>query len=602
MTELFTAAAKHIPINLPFEPFKNSVVCYEIIMYQDEEMIKAFLLKSKKSEVPAYLLIGVSTITGDLFGINKYTAIQVLNQILNRLTTYKNQNEKISVDDINVAIKLLEQISDEILENGDNLIKLGNHFYGLIDINEDEKTSLKMQIQVSEEDFITPLRFNFVGYSGSDDYGEIVLKDVFEMNLKTFHLINEIPIYVDYGEGMQKYYLALIISVRKENNSTVTLNFNTNVYNLKKSTLGLLISENTDPRYLIDFMVRSNGWKADIEGIEEHIQPYIVLIPVHNILVETESIGIGNVELLASDSDNYDIALMKEKLKDKFGHYTLAKVNVDSQSPYAAYSQAKKQIEDALNAINHIVKQDSLFELYSTQDYITEWKRDVFVPKPKVGSLVYVRNLVTNGLVVSDMEKIVEPNILTLDESFNEKIENLDWYEDLIAANMDNDVSEEMKNLLNALKWLKRSWDSTNLEDQIIFSNISIEFLLSDEKVSPLVNKGIRKKVVAAALNEFNSVFDGSKEEKDKLSEDIKGKFSSSLTNAPLFAKLRNLIATLEIPITKTDENSLNLIRKKRNDLVHGRATENIEMMDVWKSNTIIGMIIAYKMKHKGGK
>lgn len=603
MTELFRIAAKRTPIKLPFEPFRNSIVYYELIMYQDEKMVEAFLLKGGNADVPMFLLVGVSSLNGNLFGINKNTALQLLNLMQNRLTKYESQksNEEISIDKINSTISSLEELTDKQIGDGEKLIRLANNMYILLDLNADKKTPIKLQIQVSEGNFIKPSRFNFIGYSSSDDYGEIVLTDIFEKDLKSFHLIHGFSIYIDYGEGIQQEYVGLVLSVRKENNATVTLLFSTNVYNLKNSSVGVLISESTDPRYLLDFMIRSHGWQTNIEGIANHIQPYVVMIPVHNILVETEAIGIGNVELLARASKNYDVLLMKDKLKEKWQEFTLAKVNVDSQSYYEAYCQASKQIEDALNAINHIVKQDSLYELYSTQNHIAEWNRDVLVPKPQIGSIVYARNLVTNGIVISDMERIVEPNVLKLDESFNERIEGLEWYEDLIAANMDNNISKEMKNLLNALKWLKRSWDATDLEDQIIFSNIAIEFLLSGEKVPPLLNKDIRKKIVDAALNEFDSIFDGDGEAKDRLYKDINQKFSGALTNAPLFAKLYSLIEELDIPITDRDSEFLNRIRKKRNDLVHGRATENTDMMDIWNSNTIIGMIIAYKMKYKGG-
>lgn len=603
MTELFRIAAKRTPLKFPFEPFENSIVYYELIMYQDEKMVEAFLLKGDNGDVPIFLLVGASSLKGNLFGINKNTALQLLNLMQNRLTKYESQksNEEISIDKINSTISSLEQLTDKQIGDGEKLIRLANNMYILLDLNADKKTPIKLQIQISEGNFIKPSRFNFIGYSSSDDYGEIVLTDIFEKDLKSFHLIHEFSIYIDYGEGIQQEYVGLVLSVRKENNTTVKLFFSTNVYNLKNSNVGVLISESTDPRYLIDFMIRSYGWKTNIEGIANHIQPYIVMIPVHNILVETDAIGIGNVELLARASKNDDVLLMKDKLKEKWGEFTIAKVNVDSRSYYEAYCQASKQIEDALNAINHIVKQDSLYELYSTQNHVAEWNRDVFIPKPQIGSIVYARNLVTNGIVISDMERIVEPNVLKLDESFNNRIEGLEWYEDLIADNMDNNISNEKKNLLNALKWLKRSWDATDLEDQIIFSNIAIEFLLSGEKVPPLLNKDIRNKIVDAALNEFDSIFDGDVENKDKLYKDIKQKFSVALTNAPLFVKLYNLIDKLDIPITDRDSELLKRIRKKRNDLVHGRATESTDRMDIWNSNTIIGMIIAYKMKYRGG-
>lgn len=604
MTRLFTTAAMRKHINFPFEKFINSHVYYEIIMYQNGEMVEVYLLKNQDVDIPQYLLIGASSNEGELFGLNKVIALDAMKQLLNRYIyncENKDDNKEISIREINDAMQSLEHIPDNILNNRDKFVKLTDNFYALLNRAEVRKSKVKMYLQVSEEEFIEPSRLHFVGYAGSDDYGEIILTNIFEKNLKSFHLINEIPIFVESGEGKQQQYVGLVVTVRKETDSSAILQFTSTAYNLRNSRMGVLISENTDPRYLMDFIIRSSGWRANIEGMEKYNQPYIVLMLSYNLEVETESIGIGNVEFLPSNSNNYDVLIMKDRLKEKWQEQTIAKVNVDSESFYDAYILAKKQIEDALYAINHIVKQDTLFELYSTENKISEWNRDLFVPKPRISPLVYMRNLVTEGIIVSDMEQIAEPNALRLGESFNEKIENSEWYEDLIADNMDDEVSKEMKSLLSALKWFKRSWDSSNIEDQIIFSNISVEFLLSGESAPPLLKKDVNKKIVDAALMEFDLVFDGSDEEKYKLSNDIKQKFSGTLTNPPLFAKLNHLIDILEIPITKSDKEALSLIRRKRNHLVHGRATEGINMMDIWKANTIIGMIIAFKMKLKGG-
>lgn len=607
MIQLFTKAATRKCIKLPFERFKNSNVYYEIVMYQNGEMIEIFLLKSQNEDNLEYLLIGCSSCQGKfkLFGLNKDIAQKAMKRILNRLTFIsenQDENKEISIREINDAMQTLEYIPDSMLNEHDKFIKLTDNFYALLKMTEEKKSIVKLYLQISEDDYIVPSKFDFVGYAGSDDYGEIVLTNMFETNLKSFHLINELPVFVDIGEGKQKQYVGLVVSVRKENDSSVLLQFSSITYNLKKSRMGVFISENTDPRYLMDFITRSSGLKANIEGLKKYNQPFIVLMLTYNLEVETQSIGIGNVEFLPSTSKNYDVLMMKERSKEKWQKQTIAKVNVDGESFHDAYTHAKKQIEIALNAINHIVKQDTLFELYSTENTISEWKRDVFVPKPRISPLVYIRNLITDGIIISDMERIVEPNILKLGESFNETMETSEWYEDLIAANMDNGVSKEMKSLLNALRWLKRSWDSSNIEDQLIFSNISVEFLLSGETATPLLKKDISNKIVEAALTEFYLVFDGSDDDKRNLSNDIKQKFSVAITNPPLLAKLNHLIDTLEIPIKKRDKDALNLIRRKRNDLVHGRATEGIDIMDIWKANTIIGMIIAFKMKHEGEK
>lgn len=600
MSEIFKIAAKGYPIRFPHPLFENSVVYYEILMWENGKCIEVLLLKSEQSSFKKFLLIGGSSRDGNLFAINKISAIKALNLIVNRLTYNIGNKEEIQIDEIKQAITNLNNIRDDDLEKEDKLLHITDNIFVLINAEKNEGYNIKLRICSSNGTIINPTIFNFVGFSGSDDYGELIIENIEKEELKFLHLINEFQISVGYGEEMNIEYSGLILKVKRVSESSIMMIFSSTVYNLKNSRIGFVISKNINPLHVIDLLVRNHGWKANIEGLKETVHPYIVLIPIRNLVLETESIGIGNVELISNTSNNNDVVQMKELVKEKWQGETIAKVNVDGKSIYESYLIAKRQIEDALNVINHLVKQDSIYELYSAEKYLTEWDRDAYVPRPSLTSLMYIRNLVTNGIIVADMENIYEPNSLRLGKDFNEKLEKLEWYEELVASNMDNEADKSVINLFNALKWLKRSWDAVNLEDQIIFSNISIEFLLSEEKVPPLLKKGLRKKIISAAINEFNSEFEGSEEEKEKLANDIKQKFSLTLTNAPLFAKLDKLINDLDIPVNSTDREYLNKIRKKRNDLVHGRVTENIEQIDLWKANTIIGMIIAYKMKYRG--
>lgn len=125
MTELFRIAAKRTPLKFPFEPFKNSIVHYELIMYQDEKMVEALLLKGDNGGVPIFLLVGASSLKGNLFGINKNIALQLLNLMQNRLTKYESQksNEEISIDKINSTISSLEQLTDKQIGDGEKLIR-----------------------------------------------------------------------------------------------------------------------------------------------------------------------------------------------------------------------------------------------------------------------------------------------------------------------------------------------------------------------------------------------------------------------------------------------------------------------------------------------
>lgn len=86
----------------------------------------------------------------------------------------------------------------------------------------------------------------------------------------------------------------------------------------------------------------------------------------------------------------------------------------------------------------------------------------------------------------------------------------MDWYEEILYKKQTEELSILDKQLFNALKWLNRSWKAEDLEDKVIYTNISMEFLVDKIETDPfLPDEIIRefKKLLKQLLKEQSDTF-----------------------------------------------------------------------------------------------
>ena len=76
----------------------------------------------------------------------------------------------------------------------------------------------------------------------------------------------------------------------------------------------------------------------------------------------------------------------------------------------------------------------------------------------------------------------------------------------LIKATGTND--EEITPLFNSLKWIRKSWETSNFEDKIINIIIALEFIVSKEPNVPMMSKSLRKACIKA-IKEVITNFEG---------------------------------------------------------------------------------------------
>lgn len=598
MKDFFNLASTTNRVSLQFRNFKNFIVYYQILMMENGNFNQVMLLKSENSYNPSFILVGYSTKDSTIIPITNNTALNALKLIKRRLNSiYKDKD--IDTNTIDIGISSLQQNLKNhrepiILQIGPNLFTFTYH--------EENIKKVRINLLFKDSLILEPKTFYFVGYKGSEDYIEASFEDIEEERLKYLHLLNDVKITIHSDEKIYNY-IGLIYEVIPFNRNAINILMSSFTYNLMKSKINFTSSSNFNLFNMVSLLLRSNGLKEDqikIEGYEKRIYPYTIVIPIKNLVIEEENIGIGNVFFYPNNNCLDELDNAKKMLKERFSIFqadSFGRVHIDAESPYDAYILGKVQIEKALDIINHLTKQDSLLDIYTVEDSYFHWKRDNFIPKPTLTSLVYIQNAITQEVVVTDMEQYSEPSKLTLGKNFAEKLSKFEWYEELVMYSMDNKTNLRTQCLFYALKWLKRSWDADNFEDSIIFSNIAIEFLLSQEKVNSLINRSLRRSIVQAGLNELKTKADPQiyTEELEKI---INQKISDSLSSVPLMAKLEHMINRLSVPIDDSDMSIIKNIRKLRNDLVHGRGNIETDRLMLWKMNTLIGMIIAYEMRN----
>lgn len=364
--------------------------------------------------------------------------------------------------------------------------------------------------------------------------------------------------------------------------------------------MDVLSFQGSDPHSPLQAILRSSGiLKEDIkiEGFGVKSGPYLVLLPIENLLLNTLEFGLGDVTFLTKNQ-----ALdMYKGFEEKYNHNALDKFDtfaqtiVESDNAYDAFLLGRQKIQDAIDMIILLSKNERVFNLYNLGNEINEWNRLRLYQNPKCSSLYYAESLIGIENILGDSKDTWENNSLDVDSKFVKVFNELDWYEEILYKKQTEELSILDKQLFNALKWLNRSWKAEDLEDKVIYTNISMEFLVDKIETDPfLPDEIIRefKKLLKQLLKEQSDTFT------EEYSKKIKEKSLGMLKEPPLKIKVQTLISQLSIPITDKDFSNFWKVREYRNDLVHGKKDKlEINPGDVLVANILLGEFIVYRLR-----
>ena len=492
-------------------------------------------------------------------------------------------------DELHKSIVIIKEKECEIVTDVAT-VKLSNNVLALVCHAGIHLSKVKVELELQAGNRIKPDNFMFAALIdgvNTSVYFEL-MNDVLKAH-NSWGVLSEIKFYLD-SEFAGGYYVQRNFILEEKVSFLCQTKLNSV---LSRRTMAGMRTSGFSVHEISDLLVSSSGLINSVAYPEGYLQIqkwYTVIIPVTGLLLETE-FGLGSVEFCIKQNSEIKRIIAFD---NKFDNYeTFALIHINSEKIFSAFLAAKRQIEQAIDLLICILKDDSIFSTHSLGEHLCE--RDITGLEGKVclSSLAYIECPYSNSQLACDFANPDEMPELLVTEQFLQQKDELKKAEILLMkANGTND--EVITPLFNSLKWLRKSWDSDDFDDKIINVIIALEFIVSKEPSIPLISKSIRKKC-SQAISEIPTKEIKTNENTNYL-EAILNSFNRGCTDTPFKAKLQNLINRLNIPVSKDEMELIAKARDQRNDIVHGRCDSYLPTGDIYKLCECIGRIALYKI------
>lgn len=313
---------------------------------------------------------------------------------------------------------------------------------------------------------------------------------------------------------------------------------------------------------------------------------FVIIIPVQNLIMNA-SFAIGDVEFYQK-FDTLDDSLIRESKTGREnqlwnGNFPRAKIIVQAKQFYEAITKGYHKIARAIDVI--ALRVDFSFPSIKIKQSKIDFNFSYYknLAKVKIPTWIYCREQLTKSHCFYNIETLRE-NILNLDIDPGNYFNNLDALcGDLISK---EDPTQEEKNLIQTLHWLRRSIQEGNKKDKLIDLWTSFEFLISGINIDNLFTEQDKIELKNIISKTYLDTF-----QKNAMEGKI-----DMLNDPPLLSKFRKLIEDLDVIFSQDELNILKVTRNKRNDLIHGRRDIEVKDLELTKMRTIIEKILLAKI------
>ncbi|MCL6709297.1 hypothetical protein M8R20_20125 [Pseudomonas sp. R2.Fl] len=570
------------------EGFRESKVILSMTASKGTILKQYLLLKTFDKE--EYIVVGFDFVKGKIIPIEKRDCKYIVNA-LKEFMMSKYNVEKIHINDIEGIVNYFSKL--EIRKNDfyrySDLIVLASPQRNIISSNCVIYSSGVSYIP--DESLIIHNKKGFL-------YGEVVFTSVKKEKFREIHLTEDLILKYSIEPDIVIETGSTIYELRPLGPNSFKFILSNFVYELSNMNIQHT-SNSLNPHSAFFEVLRKSGMgkkQINIEGYKATKAPYLVIIPIKNLKVETEELGIADITFLSEEEcfnrfEGFQ-ELYKKDLEKSYTSFAYA--IVESDNTYDAYLMGWEKIEYALNIIIHSTRNERVFNFYNLAKNINSWDKSQLHQLPKQSTLYYVENIIGFERVFSNSESVRTDTSLTIGSFFKETIEELQWYENILYKKIKGNESKVEKQLFNALKWLNRSWHSKNVEDKVIYTSIALEFLVDEVKTEPYIPPEIKSefKGLLKKLLKENTIFNA------EVASKIREKSLQGLGDPPLKIKVKTLIKDIGIPVTDEEFDRFWNVRSYRNDMVHGRSELQIDEENVTLANILIGELIAYRLKH----
>ncbi|QHJ69214.1 hypothetical protein [Planococcus halotolerans] len=573
--------------------FKNKELILTLILHRRTIIVQYLIFKLNDSN--NYLILGFDFEKETVIPVEKESINVILNKLSDLISSEYNTID-LSIDNIPEANDYYRKLNIKKTDfySYKNITFLSSKGRSVISC---ECEAFNNQIMHKPTNSI--LFFNRSGLLYGKIEVEINQKNI--EDIKKIHLVDDMIIrYLITEERIET--AGRIYEAATTGFNTYELTISSFMHELVYIKGGYYSSQGLNLQSHVNAILRTAGIKKEqinIESVKEIKAPYLVIIPIVDLSITSGSFGLGDVSFYSKEQVLFKYKnmseLYKHDLHEKF--QTFAQTIVESDNTYDAYQLGLLKVQSALDVIMLLAKNDRAFNLYNLGHEFNKWNRLGIYQNPTCSTFYYVENMIGSEKIFSDSKNIRAKNSLLIDSTLDKQLKELEWYEEKLYEKLTNQQSPILKQIFNAIKWLNRSWKATDIEDKVIYTNISMEFLVDKVKTEPFLPKEI--------VTEFKQDIKLLLKDKDIYTEEYEGKIKEkslgNLSNPPLKVKVQSLINQLKIPITADEFDKLWEVRSYRNDLIHGRSDLEINAENVLLANIVMGELISYRLRYEDG-
>ena len=348
---------------------------------------------------------------------------------------------------------------------------------------------------------------------------------------------------------------------------------------------------------------------GDIPNEITNISEYLVAKAIKHISLSDEVLLIDDIRVNQPiDFSQNFIKMVTDECKDI--PYCFAWTTVMASSHEEAASLAVAKIENAIGVLEFMLRNNSVFKEYAMNFSLSGWDLNINNNTHfTLSDCIYTENTFMREKISDNRVILGNSSARSLTCKEFSYFDDNPWCFDGLRFADD----KKIRSILLAISWINRAWCEENPYDKIIFANISLEFCLSGEKGTTLLEDKLAELKYPADnssnyINYVTKMIDGNngiddifgisdKKEMEVITGAIVGEVKNALQRPSLRSKLKALISRLNIPLHKNDLELIDKCRRIRNDMVHGRKHDKINALEFNKICSSISRIIAYKYK-----
>jgi hypothetical protein len=337
----------------------------------------------------------------------------------------------------------------------------------------------------------------------------------------------------------------------------------------------------------IYFVTRKSGVTLRLPPkVEINLSPrdFIVIVPIFDLIIK-DAFRFADVEFYSAFNSKDDHIIRKSNMArrtpDWSSNFPRAKIIVRAPSHFDAIEIGHSKIRNVLNWFS--LRNDLTFPVIEEigKNSNVGFNYFKYYSRVRLSTMVYCREMGTNHVCLVDKRALVG-NILSIEYDPNEYFKPTKrLFEPLISKSRDDLVQEE-KNILRSLHWLAKSIQEENNIDQLLDLWTSLEFIVSRTK-GKLFFDGNEKKKILSKIKELTL--------QEKQLEILENKIAM-LNDAPLMEKVRLFIERHKLDFRDGEWKLLQKMRRKRNDIIHGKRESDVSNQEIEKLRGMIDRIL----------